>query len=560
MPPNDAIETLVLSKRDAVPDTDRIVGFEALRARASTEDDDSLLFDDYEMPLDDYVEPIKPVIYPADLRFCVTVFYDPEVINDDVAFNALHARMEQTYGRREIYMRRLDKASIEYARLSPYPAVEALFLERGYVTDAESRMFDQGGKTHSSYARRHIAALTVNATLLAAFLHEQPIGAMNPALTGDARWRSAWKMMAPIMGQETLHPDEEFGRAMDHLEAHPEQQYNPGAHRYPLIEHEGLLLGSRNFRSARLVHWTCDMSPKGAGKTADKESHYDSLFDSDAREIKQQVRFEAGNAAYLFRPELIRADAARIAVTPAMIVTWYSQALAAIRKIAWLVTAEEDRSLANRAVNEEQAVHGFALGTQRPAKRGKSWEELVAGEFGELEALMGLQMPPIAAGQILTYQISSYHQLLGGLMGATYDSQDDPGDSPYSNPDIFAASLARWIGELKRKRKASLDCWTAESILSVWRRSGEPLLLSQFPEATWLRLVEISEVMEHNRDMPEVEVTYTWTRDRNAPHKCADRDETLALEGPLLCFPTLQAAYWQEKARLVVGRHGFEAR
>jgi hypothetical protein len=171
-------------------------------------------------------------------------------------------------------------------------------------------------------------------------------------------------------------------------------------------------------------------------------------------------------------------------------------------------------------------------------------------------------MPPVAAGQIMIHKVSWSEEILGGLMGATYDSHDEPGESPYSNPDIFTASLARWIGELKRKRRASLDGWTAESILSFWRKSRqcEPLLLSQFPETTWQRLVEISEAMEQNRDMPEFEVTYTWTQDRMAPYKCADVDNSLALEGPLLCFPTLQAVYWSEMAHINAGLRGFEAR
>jgi hypothetical protein len=37
-----------------------------------------MMFDGDAMPPpDDYVPP-EPMIFPADLRFCVTVFYDPE--------------------------------------------------------------------------------------------------------------------------------------------------------------------------------------------------------------------------------------------------------------------------------------------------------------------------------------------------------------------------------------------------------------------------------------------------------------------------------------------------
>jgi hypothetical protein len=37
-------------------------------------------------------------------------------------------------------------------------------------------------------------------------------------------------------------------------------------------------------------------------------------------------------------------------------------------------------------------------------------------------------------------------------------------------------------------------------------------------------------------------------------------DNVLALEGPLLCFPLLQAGYWRDKANIVAGLRGFELR
>lgn len=537
--------------------------FAALRSRTLTEEEENMMFGGDEMPpVDDHVPP-EPMIFPADLRFCVTVFYDPEVIHDDAAFNELLARMERTYDGREIHMQKLDKASIEYARLSPFPESEARFLQRGYVDNVEGRAFGQGGHAQSSYAKRNIAALTVNAMLMATFLHKQPVGGMNRALTGKARWRSVWRAMAPIMGTETLHQDERDGRLMAHVEAHPGVPFDLDANNYPLIEYQGLYLGSRNFRHPRSIHWTYDVTPMGGWESAD-DSTCGAIFGVAAKVVRKQIRFEANNACYLFRPELISADAARAEVTPAMIATWYSQAIAAMRKICWLVTTEEDRLLAAHALHQEEAVHGFALGAaERLPDHGSSWEQLIHDKTTEFRQMMTRQMPPVAIGQIMTHTILSSDEILGSLMGTTYDSHDEPGESPYSNPDIFTASLARWIGQLKQKRKASLDSWTAQSILSLFRRKSQqygPLLLSQFPQTTWQRLVEISEAMEHDRDMPEVEVTYTWTQDRMAPYKCADRDNALDLEGPLLCFPTLQAVDWQEKAQIIAGLRGFEAR
>jgi hypothetical protein len=538
------------------------MSLEALRSRVLTEDEENMMFDGDEMPpVDDYV-PAEPVIYPADLRFCVTVFYDPEVIRGDAAVNELHARMERTYDGREIDMQKLEKASLAYARLSPFPESQARFLNRGYVDNVEGRAFDQGGQTLSIYAKRNIAALTINAMLLASWLYKQPIEGMKRALRGKERWRSVWKAMAPVMGTETLHTDERDGRLMDHMEAHPGVPFDLEAKNYPLVDHQGLRLGSRRFRDPRSIHWTYDITPLGAWEAVD-DSTCGAIFGAAAKVVRQQIMFEATNALYLFRPALISADAARADVTPAMIAVWYSQAIAAMRKICWLVTTEENSSLTAHALHQEEAVHGFALGAaERLPDHGRSWDQLIAEETREYGLMMARQMPPVAAGQIMTHKISLSDEILGSLMGATYNSHDKFNESPYSNPDIYIASLARWIGQLKRKRKASIDPWTADSILSFWRseRQYQPLLLSQFPQTTWQRLVEISEAMEFNWDMPEVEVTYTWTQDRMAPYKCADRDNALDLEGPLLCFPTLQAVHWREQAQIIAGFRGFEAR
>jgi hypothetical protein len=276
--------------------------------------------------------------------------------------------MERTYDGREIHMQKLEKASIEYARLSPFPESEARFLHRGYVDNVEGRAFGQGGHTQSSYAKRNIAALTVNAMLLATLLHKQPIGGMNPRANWDARWRSVWKAMAPIMGTETLHRDERDGRLMAHMEAHPGIPFDLEAKNYPLAEHQGLYLGSRNFRNPRSIHWTYDITPLWAWEAVD-DSTCGVIFGAAAKVVRKQIRFEANNARYLFRPELISADAARAEVTPAMVATWYSQAIAAMRKICWLVTTEEDRLLTAHALHQEEAVHGFALGSHGASAR-----------------------------------------------------------------------------------------------------------------------------------------------------------------------------------------------
>jgi len=538
------------------------IGLAELRRQAQQHDPDDD-FEDYNPAYDDCGEEPAPTIYPADLNYCVTVYYDPEVINSEAAFDELHARMTHEYGGRAIDMRELSKAAVSYKRLSRFPENEARFRRRGYVADVEGRIFDRGGLKQSGYAKRNMAAFTVNAMMMAIFLNKQPIVAIDRRLESRERWRAVWKMMAPVMGKATLHDDERDGLVMAQARRNPNAPIDVASPVYPLVEHEGLLLGTRTLREPRMIHWAYEITPVSAWHATEKKYDCDALFDVDAPEIRKQIRFEADNVRQIFRPALLGAQVPAVEVTPAMIATWYSQAIAAIRKVCWQVTTEEDPALAAHDLHQEYATHGFALGVaERLPQTAKSWDELMADLTRERTALMGEQMRPVAAAQTMIYQLRWDQEILAGLMGATYDSHDEPGESPYSNPLIFEASLARWIGRLKRTRRATLDGWTADSILSFWRYSQEhdTLLLSQFPLATWHRLVDLAEAMEADREMPDVEVTYAWTRDRVQPYKCAHLGNVLALEGPLLCFPPLQAGYWREKANIVAGLRGFELR
>lgn len=171
------------------------------------------------------------------------------------------------------------------------------------------------------------------------------------------------------------------------------------------------------------------------------------------------------------------------------------------------------------------------------------------------------QWGPILGPIDMTYKINWENEILAALMGATYRSDTDTTESPFDNRDIFVRCLAYWIGSLKRKRTATIDWYTAEGILEVCR--GEypsTLLLSQFPKATWVELEELAEAITNGESGTEIEVSYTWTRDLDAPYKCEERDGTLALEGPLLCFPILAAAEWREKARTIETLRGFEVK
>ena len=532
---------------------------EGLRRDAPT-DDEIYIEPDYDLP--DEPALLMPTIFPTDINYCITVFYDPVVIANDAAFHELNDRMLRTYAGREIRMSELNKASIEYKRLSKFPENEFRFLRRGYVADVEGRIFGPGGTAQSHYARRNIAALNVNIMLMEALLRKQPIRGINRRLDAAANWRHVWKTMGPVTGKETQHRDEREGILIARLEDDINAEFDVAQKEYPLVEHEGLLLGCTNFSTPRIIHWAYDITPMSAWFEGGNDKVCDNLFGRKATEIRKQINFEATNARVLFRPELMKIGATRSEVTPLMIATWYSQAIASIRKICWVVKTEEDSSVAAHDLYQEEARHGFVLGTEeRLPIKSRSWDQLMIEKSEDLRAVMARHTPQVAAGQTTIPDISSHDEVLGSLMGTTYDSHDDPDESPYSDRNIFTRSLAHWIGRLKRKGSESIDHWTADSILSFWHQSRyEALLLSQFPETTWECLVQVAERFEQDYDAPEVQVTYEWTRDRTGPYKCRVRNNVIEIEGPLLAFPTLQSDHWREKAEVVDHLEGFEVR
>jgi hypothetical protein len=228
-------------------------------------------------------------------------------------------------------------------------------------------------------------------------------------------------------------------------------------------------------------------------------------------------------------------------------------------RYAKYVATRQEASLAAQSLYEEAAVHGRAIGNPRLPRTRRTWQDLIVDLDDQRSELIAKQCPPVRAVNEMTYDVSWRNEILAALMGATYDSQIDCTDSPFHNPSKFIRHLADWIGELKRKRTAILNPYTADAILEMRRNNQqkEPLLQSQFPRSTWERLAEISETV--SRDEPsQVQVTYTWTTDPGRPYSFAAAGDRIALVGPLLCYPALEASQWQEKARIIVDLGGFE--
>lgn len=498
-------------------------------------------------PLPD--DPEESPLYPSDRAYKITVYYDAtrEFGEDKLEQILTDARAQ--YPDRTVHLEALHPSSLEYFSLSPFPEMERRFKSReGHVADVEGRLFRSGSIHYTEFVRRNLAALQANAMAMAALLHANPQGLIIPAEPDDElRRKAVYQTMGPIIGNKTFHREE----------GQPDQPVI-----YPLVEHLGMLLGCTDFSQGRRIHWAREMTAAKAVEHGERRYPREKLFGTSTQDTKKQLLFEAAHARNLFSPHLLDRTAAPVETSPTMILVWYSQAIAAMRKVCWLVATKQQASVAAQSLFEEARVHGRAIGNPRLPRNRRTWEDLIVDLVDQRNELIAEQCPPVLAANEMTYEVSWRNEILAALMGATYDSQVDCPDSPFENPSRFIHHLAFWIGQLKRKRIATLDTWVAEGIIELWDNNQhcEPLLLSQFPRATWAALFDISEAVTRGERPEVVEVTYTWTTNPALPYDYVEDGNRIALVGPLLCYPALEATQWQAKAQVILGMRGFEVR
>lgn len=494
-------------------------------------------------PLPEEVEP--PTIYPSNPDYFIRVYYNASRFPNEQALQDLYDRMLLKYAPRSLGLVELEPKSLEYKSLSSFTEMERRFILDGFVADVEWRKFGSGG-SETIFAKRNSAALNANAMAMATLLFAPGHNVLPEALDNETRNDTVLRAMTPLLGVE-MDPRDPKRRKI-----------------FPLAEHNGLLLGCRDFSIERRLHFAKETTPKLAIDEGARKEAKVAIFDRKIQFVKKQLLFEFKHTPRLFRENLLDPTLRSSGISRAMILTWYSQVIAATRKVCWLVSAEQDPSVAAQSLHEERAVHQRIIGDHNTSINGKRWDVFIADCIFERES----KITEIAAEQAtvrgpidMIYDITWDNEILAALMGATYRSDTDPTESPFDNRDIFVRCLAYWIGSLKRKRTATINWYTAEGILEVCRGEyASTLLLSQFPKATWVELEEIAEGITNGEPGTEIEVSYTWTRDLDAPYKCEERDGTLALEGPLLCFPVLAAAEWREKARTIETLRGFEVK
>jgi hypothetical protein len=506
-------------------------------------------------------------LYPSNHYYTIKLFYDPARFRTAAERRRLLAQARAQHPDRKIELRALNPDALASFSISPHAHMEELFLERGHVTDVEGRTEDLGRRFDLRVVARNIAVLRANGFYWSLMLQEQgrSLGLIRARLEAE-RNEEILGIMAPILGKRTEIE-------APHLDADDIADRPPII---PLVVHEQLMLGTEtpaNFA----VHIAYETTP---GTAVDKGGRFEArkfLYADRTKSSSAQLSFELSHADRLFgRAGAIGAEANR--AMNAAILTWFSQVIAAQRKICWISRASRSWDVGATQLRAEANLHGRVTGVERlPRKidQAKTWQQQIDATVSaarlEIEHATG-QIP-----QGFVHEISLEDRIIAALNGSAIECPDTEDEFAFFEAGLHMVVLAHWIGSLKRTGQQTLDARMARYIRQGWGsiRTGGNCLLGQFPEETWLALVELAEsfvppvhrapgrLPVYNRrgfrEPRPIAITYAWVTEQTLeePRLYRRTRTRLELRGPMLCFPSHQAQYWSEKAQVIRNLRGF---
>lgn len=494
-------------------------------------------FDDIES------EDLYP-FYPSNKYFPITIYIDPSRIDTEKRAELLRATQEE-FTDRIVRIRCLDPDDLNKFSVSRAPGFERLFHERGYATNVEGRT-NAGGRRP-----RDFKIVEANKKVLRATAH-------------------IWTDMLTERSKDLF--DKSLPEEIDTLASailgkpHQEEQL------IPLVRFEKLLFGAES-PYGYSIHIAYSTTPQEARTEGQRDSEF--LFGKAAGEALAQIKLEFANAHLLFGDHH-RAPLAKRHQASSAVLVWLSQVIAAQRRNVWDTEVKRKWMIELRNLFDEKELHGHLLGVEGRLKhRGKS-KTLGEHVGDEIDKLQDEAVDIWKYRPDYTCEISLEDRMLTALNGSAVDVSARS-EWDYIESKEYLIGLARWIGELKRTRKATFHEHVAKCIRLGWSciANGNNCLLGQFPETTWLKLVSMAgkSVMQRSQTphgLPRLriegfagrcDVTYEWVTPQtyDEPTTCTLQDGVLTLRGPLICFPVDQIAYWQTKALMVSKLGGFWA-
>jgi hypothetical protein len=507
-------------------------------------------WDPAEGPIDDGIREL----FPSDPDYVASIYIDADRTWGEAQLDHLQAEYAARFPGRKLQVQELSREALRYRRLSLFPEMERLFLVQGHVCDLEARRTDDRGQYQVLFERQQRDALDLGVFMLWEMLR---VGGHDLGL---------WEPPA-----EPATPDHDeiveaeiglqLGSLLGSLAGRRGDRQSPIA----LVEHADLLLGCMCVSSEQRIHLAETLAPRGAYEAAQRVETCRALFGRTPEAIAAQVVCEVRNAAVLFdhrrdwpedHAERLARGARVVPVTPGLVATWFSQVLAALRKVVWETNARGSSSVVGHALRRELAFHPRPIGAPVIPR---AYRTATVRDYVERAAdLLAERLSGAHGGWITRDQITADFTpdlwLAAALHGSTLDH-----DEPFEDPEADR-ELAFWIGALKRTGHGYLDYYTADRLLDLLDEptaARERFFFSQFSEAVWLNLVEAAKEVHASAKI--LELTYTWCTDPAEPWGVRRTANLLAIRGPLLSFPTCEAAGWERKAQVIRDQIGFLA-
>lgn len=411
------------------------------------------------------------------------------------------------------------------------------------MTDVEGRTPSGRGRLDAfKVVERNFATFRANAHLWAKMLLDQGDAIFGAASVGEKKL-----LATPMLGMRK------------------------GNGRYiPLVQHADLFLGSTgsSYHDFHLGHST---TPREAFAESGRLDAQKFLFGDLGREPIAQVEFELANAQMIWGGRA-RVRGERRSAASAAVTVWFSQVVAAQRRISWDSDIRRKWPVEQYALRQEAELHPNVIGVRKiPAEgRARTFAQQVTWETDQIIGRRARD-----TWNEFVHKISRDDRILAALNGSVVDLPASDIEELIASKE-YLVIIAHWVGALKRTGTQEFDETIARWIRLGWKSiKNNKILYGQFPKTTWLRLIALAgkyNVTPPSRAgaLPRVRiegfstpftVTYEWvtmnTLDR--PTACSWTEGTLELRGPMLCFPANRLLYWKRRASIVKRLKGFWA-
>ena len=483
-------------------------------------------------------------LLPSNRYFPITLYYDPERIGTKELREEILRDVKRPLRGRVVRMQALDPKALRRFSVNRSPRFETLFLERGYATDVEGRI-PSGRRRPKSFKM-----VEANKLVLQTSAH----------------------LWTDMLADQSEHLFERTPNDCEVLAAPMLGLTERNGPYIPLVEYKDMFLGT-NHPVGYPFHLAWSTTPKEAMKEGQRGMSL--LFNDLTQEANEQLEYEFANAHLVFGGAS-RTSAERRQQASAAVLVWFSQVIAAQRRVVWDVEMRRKWPVALSELGKEKKVHKTVIGAPR-LPEGASLGRTIEQQIGEEKELVRNRAEG-RRGYLpdCIHEISLNERLLAVLHGSAVDSASRS-ECDFLESKEYLIVLARWIGELKRIGFHTFDERIARCLRLGWNfiSNGDNCLLGQFSGETWLMLIGMAgkETVQRSRiphALPQrrldgyagpCDVTYEWGPLSVAGQPAASvmEDGTLALRGPLLCFPVDQLAYWKRKAKMVSELGGFLA-